>query len=67
MIETLSSYISSLPHRQSEEEEHEVLTAAAAAAVGSDGYLAFQGSGSRLDGKKKNLQTPLKELVQNVR
>ncbi|KAF2353583.1 Ubiquitin fusion degradation protein Ufd1-like [Trinorchestia longiramus] len=50
----------------SEEEEHEVLTAAAAAAAGSEGYLAFQGSGSRLDGKKKNLQTPLKELVQNV-
>ncbi|KAA0191081.1 hypothetical protein HAZT_HAZT009422 [Hyalella azteca] len=50
----------------SEEEEQEVLTAAAVAAAGSEGYLAFQGSGCRLDGKKKNLQTPLKELIQNV-
>lgn len=49
-----------------ESEEHEVLSAAAAAAADSDGYLAFQGAGSRLDGKKKNLHTPLKELVQNV-
>ena len=51
---------------QSEEEEHEVLSAAAAAAVDNDGYLAFQGAGIRLDGKKKNLHTPLRELVQNV-
>uniref|UniRef100_A0A6A7FRM7 Ubiquitin fusion degradation protein 1 homolog n=1 Tax=Hirondellea gigas TaxID=1518452 RepID=A0A6A7FRM7_9CRUS len=49
-----------------DEEEHSVLSAAAVAAQGSDGYLAFQGAGSRLDGKKKNLLTPLKELVQNV-
>ena len=43
-----------------------MLSAAAAVMAENEGFLAFHGGGSRLDGKKKNLHTPLQELVQNV-